>query len=267
MKILNGSFGGGAVCQDNALILAGLLKSIGLEGVQEKYHWGGDEASAKRNFYCSTGGCPNPNSFDNRYSLQAKRDQLGVPGASEFLPKNPQFTYHATVAYGSDSYDPSYGIVEGTVQFLTALKIEPGQPPRCVYNSAATEQRVTRDSFGDGSIASNNSPGTVCTPIVSSMVADVRNLRFDEEGGSKPAILNYSDGLWAVQDEFGEPLQIQGYQKSKSRGVFLAGDYDGDGLVDPASWDIYGGSGTNRACTVTRTSGTDSTRSPLPNAP
>ena len=240
LKILRGEFGGGAVCQDNALILAGLLKSIGLDGVQEKYHWGGEESTGKRNYYCGTGGCPNATSFANRFTLQAKRDQLGMSGPIEFVEKNPQFTYHATVMYGADSFDPSYGIVEGTVELLTALKITTGQPPVCVHNAAATAQRVTRNTFGDDSIANNNSPGTICDPMVSSAVADIRNFRFNGDGGSQPATLRYSDGLWAIQDEFGEASQIQGYAKTSNQAVFLAADYDGDGLVDPAVWDQLG---------------------------
>lgn len=238
LEILRGANNGQAVCIDNALLLGGLLRSIGLESVQEQYHWGGDD-TGKRNYFCPANlGCgtiTSENPYGNRQTMQTKREQLG-PSPVENVERDPAFRYHATVVQGSDRYDPSYGINQGIMELLTALKVVTGQAPQCVYNSQATALLYTSVDFRDDSLSANNNPNTLCNLVRSPFAVDVRNARFDGNGGADTAVLRPDDGFWGVMDETGGLLTIPAFATASSNDRLLAGDYDGDGLTDPAMW-------------------------------
>lgn len=237
LKILAGTQGGAAVCADNALILRGLLRSIGIEGTELKYHWGGDDNRGLRNYYCPEKGCgeiTEDTPIGYRITMQTKRDQLGCTGSSECIGRNPSFTYHATVIHNGSSFDPSYGIVEGNLELLTAVTA--GQNPQCVHNAAATVLLVSRVSYGDDSLGSNNNTNKICSPIFSSLVSDIRSFKFDGQGGSDLAIVDVDNSLWKYGNEFGEQLEIPGFAPEPGTDKILAADYDGDGLIDPAAW-------------------------------
>ena len=239
LGILNGENGGEAVCGDNALVLRGLLRSIGLDGVQEKYHWGGDEATSKRNYYCPPSGCTTPTTtkpVGNRITMQAKRDQLGCSGFPECIEKNPSFTYHATVVYEGNSFDPSYGIVEGTVELLTAINVPAVGEPECVHGADATALRVTRNALGITTLAANNNTNKTCSPRLSSISSGARLFRFDALGGADVAVVRWPLGQWIVRNEFGEETDLQAIAYDPLHDALAPADYDGDGLTDPAVW-------------------------------
>jgi hypothetical protein len=234
-----GSGGGQAVCQDNALILTGLLKSIGFSDAQTNFHWGGNNATSQRHFYCKSGGCvtPSPGSpLGNRATMQTKRDQLGCPGCAENLPRNPSFAYHATVDWQGVSYDPSYGLVENNIQLLTALKVNPGQPPTCVHDSEATALLVSRPTFGNASFGANVDSLKTCEPVLNASHSSAKLFRFDGNGGADLAIVNGSTGKWIVQDEETNETQTPPLGFNPNTDGLAPADYDGDGITDPAVW-------------------------------
>ncbi len=158
LEILNGANSRRAVCADNAYIFLGLLTSIGLPvrattptGAGEEYHWGGQESTGKRNYYCPPGGCTSPTEDEpigNRLSMQTKRNELGCGSSSECVPRNPSFAYHATVKYSGKVYDPSYGLEEDGLDLLTALNVPSTGTPQCVRGDDATNLLVTRIEIG-----------------------------------------------------------------------------------------------------------------------
>lgn len=227
------------MCQDNALILSGLLKSIGLTDIQEKYHWGGEESSGKRNYYCPPGGCgtgTTQNPLGNRITMQTKRAQLGCNGFPECIEQNPSFTYHATVIVNSRSFDPSYGINEGNIELLTAVKVLPPAQPQCVHGSAATALLVSRNIFGTNSIAVNNDTNKTCSPTISSVHSPAKLFRFDGLGGADIAVVRGSTGEWVTQDESQTETSLLELRFNPTQDALAPADYDGDGLTDPAVW-------------------------------
>lgn len=237
--ILNGGNDGEAVCQDNALILGGLLRSIGLTGVQEKYHWGGEESTGKRNYYCPPTGCgtiseEHPLGF--RIAMQTKRERLGCNGFGECVERNPSFTYHATVIFDNRSYDPSYGLEEGNIQLLTAVKVTSTAPPQCVHGSAATALVVSRNDFGNWLPGVNNDTNKMCSPSLASIHSGTKNFRFDGSGGADIGVVRGSTGEWVIQDEFQAQMNLLSLDFNPALDALVPADYDGDGITDPAVW-------------------------------
>lgn len=237
LNILNGLNDHRAVCWDNALLLGGLLRSVGFDDAKEEYHWGGDSAD-RRNYFCPLPfGCGTQtaeNPFGNRVTMQAKRAALG-PKPFENVPQDPVFRYHATVVNGADRYDPSYGISQGIMELLTALKIVDGSLPECVHGPAASGLLRTKDSYGNDSLGQNNNPNKLCSIATGAMAVDARNARFDGNGGADLAVLRGSTGVWGIMNETGDLFEIDAFAPGPSDRT-LAGDYDGDGLTDPAIW-------------------------------
>jgi hypothetical protein len=246
LRILIGENGLSAVCQDNAFIFLGLLTSIGLPvratnpaGVGEQFHWGGQESTGKRNYYCPPGGCTDPDEdslIGNRISMQTKRNQLGCGSSIECVPRNPSFAYHATVKYAGKVYDPSYGLEENGLDLLTAINVPPTGTPQCVRGNDATRQLVTRITFGNWSLGANNDTMRTCTPVLSFIHADAKLFRFDSFGGADIAVVRGKTGEWVVQNEFQENKSLLALPFNPMQDALAPADYDGDGLTDPAVW-------------------------------
>ncbi|HKX26919.1 MAG TPA: transglutaminase domain-containing protein [Blastocatellia bacterium] len=90
-----------AQCADNAELLRGLLRSIGIQAATE-YFWGGDIASKVRAYYS--------------YRIYAVTMRLLSP-VNDDAPVNPHFSFHAIVRANAtpvpglpEIWDPSYGI-------------------------------------------------------------------------------------------------------------------------------------------------------------
>lgn len=95
-----------AQCSDNAELLRGLLRSIGIDATT-KYYWGGDPASGKQYNYQFAGA---------QFSLQTDRPQLTE--GTRVIEEDPHFTFHSLITTNGKFYDPSYGIEEDNVRFL-----------------------------------------------------------------------------------------------------------------------------------------------------
>lgn len=230
-----------AQCEDNALIFAGLMKSIGFSSAQIKYHWGGDPVTGKRNYYDYIPGdlCTSTNSLGCRKTLQVTRDELMTGG--ETVEKNPHFTFHATVnaqvmvdnVLRTISYDPSYGKEEPEVKFIEALETyqENGETrSRFKTGNSATSFRVTMNSFGNPSLASNFDSRRRCSHRYNSGHADARDYLFNDSDGGEIAVVRSSD--WIIQDEEGNLSTISSYLPTNN--PLIPADYDGDGITDPA---------------------------------
>jgi hypothetical protein len=111
-----------AVCAENALVLRGLLRSIGIDG-QVLYYWGGDPASKTKYRYNFNG---------NKPTFQIIRRQ------NDEAEENPHFLYHAVVRAGASNllYDPSYGRRDPSVDFN-----ETYNPSANHFTQGATESR------------------------------------------------------------------------------------------------------------------------------
>ncbi len=226
-----------AQCRDNALIFVGLMKSIGFNSAEIKYHWGGDPArtSGSRNYYEYISGdfCSSSsgNPLGCRVTMQVTRDALWTNG--ERVEQNPHFTFHATVNLGGTFYDPSYGKEEPEVRFIEALETyqEGGETrSRFKRGSSATSLRVTRDSFEDHSVANNYDSGRRCSHRFNSGHADARDYLFHDSDGGEIAVVRSSD--WIVKDEEGNVSTIPSYLPPNN--PIVPADYDGDGITDPA---------------------------------
>jgi hypothetical protein len=130
-------------CSAHANILIALLRTVGINqqtvvaGQQGelKYFYGGGNPAMK-NYY------RNPVT-QQKASLRVKRD----PVDDALL--DPHFVYHATVLLGGKSYDPSYGIVEDSVDIYTAIN----DARECKYGAEANLLKITKtaqeyDSIG-----------------------------------------------------------------------------------------------------------------------
>lgn len=168
--------------------------------------------------------------------MQVKRDQLGMSGSTEFVERNPSFTYHATVNYENLSFDPSDGKVDGGIELLTAVNVPLMGQPTCVSGSAANNFRVTRNAFGNNSLSFNNDTNINCSPVTTFLHAGAELFRFDEFGGADMAIYQSSTGKWLIQDEFQEVTTLPELSYNGLSDALAPADYDGDGITDPAVW-------------------------------
>lgn len=235
LKIISDDGDRKAVCTDNALIFRGLLRSIGFNDAQIKYHWGGNPTTGRRNYFCYNPdgfGCTSTpdNLLGNRQTMQVTREALPSP---ENVEQNPHFRYHATVQVLGLSYDPSYGKEEPEVKLIEALEVTSEGVARLKRGNSATAFRVTRDSFGDDSLANNLDWGNTCNHTSRNTGhANPRDYRFSDSGGDEIAIVRPSTGSWVTKDEEGlmSVIPFTFYPGSS----IVPADYDGDGITDPA---------------------------------
>lgn len=120
------------LCADNAHLLRGLLRSVGIDGTV-KWYWGGSGATRYYYTYNDPSYGPYPVTF------------RVLRGAHDKADENPHFTYHAIVLANGLLYDPSYGIsypslnFDETFSFATGTFTE-GTP-------AANANQVISDSY------------------------------------------------------------------------------------------------------------------------
>lgn len=130
------------LCADNANLLRGLLRSVGINATTY-YVWGGNNTTKDRWFYLyglSGGG-------SGTVTMRAVRPAIPSP---DNLPANPHFTYHAVVRLGTSGsyYDPSYGTVGSAVTFDETLHF----PTRTFADGTAamSNQVISTDFVGSG---------------------------------------------------------------------------------------------------------------------
>lgn len=136
-----------AQCSDNAELLRGLLRSIGIDA-SAKYYWGGNPSTGRR--YKYKFGQEEP-------SLRAARPELTETiktgpnmGQQRIIPRNPHFLFHAIVNANGKVYDPSYGIEEASVTFLETYD----QPTRTfndqarAHNNLVEREQNLADAWG-----------------------------------------------------------------------------------------------------------------------
>jgi len=112
----------GIQCSDEANLLRGLLRSIGIDGTV-LYIWAGPDASTLRRFTVASTGATNP-SFR---IIRAAHDSAVV---------NPHFKFHAVVSTNSKWYDPSYGLIYTSLSFdETAFNSTPQQVHSSFWSS------------------------------------------------------------------------------------------------------------------------------------
>jgi hypothetical protein len=104
-----------AQCSDNAELLRGLLRSIGIDATA-KYYWGGNKITGRRSLYKFGPGEP---------SLRVDSDELienirtgPLQGQQRIIPNDPHFLFHAVVNANAKVYDPSYGRERDNMVFL-----------------------------------------------------------------------------------------------------------------------------------------------------
>lgn len=93
----------GIQCSDEANLLRGLLRSIGIDGTV-LYIWAGPNTTTLTRFKVGSTGATNP-SFR---IIRAAHDNAVV---------NPHFKFHAVVSTNSKWYDPSYGLIYTSLAF------------------------------------------------------------------------------------------------------------------------------------------------------
>ncbi len=93
----------GIQCSDEANLLRGLLRSIGIDGTV-LFIWAGPNASTLSRFTVGSTGSANP-------SFRIIR------GAHDTAGANPHFKFHAVVSTNSKWYDPSYGLIYTSLAF------------------------------------------------------------------------------------------------------------------------------------------------------
>jgi hypothetical protein len=94
------------LCADLALLLRGLMRSVGIDG-SVQYIWGGLDSSTQRKFIRPSQG--NQGEFNPTFQV--------LRSATDGAEANPHFTYHAVVPFGGQLYDPSYGINYASLVF------------------------------------------------------------------------------------------------------------------------------------------------------
>lgn len=85
---------GKALCWNNADLLRGLCRSIGIDATVT-FYWGGKDLSTMTKYAMTSGG-------NVSFRVTAPKQDDAV--------ENPHFTYHAITAISGDLYDPSYGV-------------------------------------------------------------------------------------------------------------------------------------------------------------
>ncbi len=112
----------GIQCSDEANLLRGLLRSIGIDGTT-LYIWAGPNASTLTRFTVGSTGDQNP-------SFRIIR------GIHDSAPLNPHFKFHAVVSTNSKWYDPSYGLIYNSLTFdETASNSTPQQVHSSFWSS------------------------------------------------------------------------------------------------------------------------------------
>lgn len=101
----------GIQCSDEANLLRGLLRSIGIDGTV-LFIWAGPNSSTLSRFTVGSTGSANP-------SFRIIR------GTHDEAPTNPHFKFHAVVSTNSKWYDPSYGLIYTSLAFDETA---PGMP-------------------------------------------------------------------------------------------------------------------------------------------
>jgi hypothetical protein len=102
----------GSQCSDNAHLLRGLMRSIGIDGTT-LFIWAGPNAST--NAIYAVGSTSQAASFR---ITRTSHDAAGT---------NPHFTFHAVVSANSTWYDPSYGLIYSTLSFTEVCNTNPPQ--------------------------------------------------------------------------------------------------------------------------------------------
>jgi hypothetical protein len=230
-----------AQCADHALLLRGLLRSIGIDSTV-KYHWGGDtsvtnmELPAKRHYYYYR---PTTNS-SRKITLQVERGQLFNIDRDNLLVEdvelNPHFTYHATVEASGQSYDPSYGKVEADVKLKEAVD---ATGKIITDKTAATALRVTRAFFGDPNFALDTDKTCKHQRAIVGTGA-VTGFNFDIDGITDVAVVRGSTGEWIITNSFDGSITTLTQVFHPEEDLIVPGDYDGDGKIDAAVWQFSG---------------------------
>ena len=102
---LNG-YSQSCLCADLALLLRGLIRSIGIDG-SVLYKWGGTDSSTQTKYIIGSIGT---HGIDNPTLMVTRSLHDGAPA-------NPHFSYHAVLQVGSTLYDPSYGLSYASLSF------------------------------------------------------------------------------------------------------------------------------------------------------
>ncbi len=139
-------------CAVHASLLAGILKSIGIDATFQ-YIWGGKQTDNTRYWYSYRH--PDPNNLTNiiveAVTLRSNRlaySRSGVP----LIEANPHFTFHALVKVNNLYYDPSYGL-NNTSTDLT----ETYDGIRNIWNDFPTN-KVVRDTWSNGNLPTWTEP-------------------------------------------------------------------------------------------------------------
>lgn len=112
----------GIQCSDEAYLLRGLLRSIGIDGTV-LFIWAGSNSTTLTRYTIGTTGLTFP-------SFRLLR------GAHDSAPLNPHFSFHAVVNTNSTWYDPSYGLTYSSLSFNeTANNNTPQQVPSSRWSS------------------------------------------------------------------------------------------------------------------------------------
>jgi hypothetical protein len=116
------AYDGPCQCSDQANLLRGLLRSIGIDGTT-LYIWAGPNASTLTRYRIRTTGQTYPSFWIIR-------------GSENAAPADPHFKFHAVVSANSTWYDPSYGLSYSSLSFNeTAFFSTPQQVSSSFWSS------------------------------------------------------------------------------------------------------------------------------------
>ena len=118
----------GAVCGDEAAILRGLLRSIGIDG-QMLFYYGGN-TSPKTHYFYYYEGHTFPKSF-----------QIHKGARPPYIGADPHFSYHSVVKAGPSNflYDPSYGERSLSIHFIETYCPTCTGPPKEHFAAGTSE--------------------------------------------------------------------------------------------------------------------------------
>ena len=94
---------GGCQCSDLALLLRGLMRSIGIDGTA-LFIWAGPDANSHTRYTIGSTSQTHP-------SFRIARSAHDSAGA------DPHFSFHVVVSANSTWYDPSYGLIYSSLSF------------------------------------------------------------------------------------------------------------------------------------------------------